>query len=171
MHYSSLFKPFKVRDLVIPNRILMAAMGNNLSGPEGIPSSRTMAYYLERAKGGVGMIITEAVAVSLTGRHRARALCLFNPAHEQGMKRLVEAIHRVGSKVAIQINHAGRLVDPRVSGGRVVAPSAIPASPGKPVPEEMNLEEIRETISAFADAARKAVELGFDAIEIQGKAN
>ncbi len=93
MRYPSLFKPFKVGDRFIPNRIVMAAMGNNLAGPEGTPSPRTMAYYLENAKGGVGLITTKAVAVGLTGKHRARARCLFDPAHEQGMKRFVEAIY------------------------------------------------------------------------------
>ena len=96
MPYSHLFKSFKVRNLVIPNRILMAAMGNNLSGTGGMVTPRTRAYYLERARGGVGMIITEAVAVNLTGRHRAGSLCLFDGSHEDGLRRLVEDIHQAG---------------------------------------------------------------------------
>ena len=168
MPYSHLFKPFKVRNLVIPNRILMAPMGNNLSGTEGIVTPRTRAYYLERARGGVGMIITEAVAVNLTGRHRAGSLCLFDSSHEDGMHRLVEDIHQAGSKVAIQLNHAGRLVDPKVSGGRIVGPSEIPAISGKTLPKALSIGEIQQTVSDFARAARKALLLGFDAVEIHG---
>ncbi len=59
MPYSHLFKAFKVKELILPNRIVMAPMGNNFSGLEGIVTPRTTAYYLERARGGVGMIITE----------------------------------------------------------------------------------------------------------------
>ena len=168
MPYSRLFKPFKVRNLVIPNRILMAAMGNNLSGTDGMLTPRTRAYYLERARGGVGMIITEAVAVNLTGRHRAGSLCLFESSHEDGMRRLVEDIHQAGSKVAIQLNHAGRLVDPKVSGGRIVGPSEIPAPLGKTLPSPLTVKEIQETVSDFARAAQRAVVLGFDAVEIHG---
>jgi 2,4-dienoyl-CoA reductase-like NADH-dependent reductase (Old Yellow Enzyme family)/thioredoxin reductase len=146
----------------------MAAMGNNLAGTDGIVTPRTRAYYLERAKGGVGMLITEAVAVNLTGRHRAGSLCLFDSSHENGMRSLVKDIHQAGSKVAIQLNHAGRLVDPKVSGGRVVGPSEIPAQPGYTPPRPLNVEEIQETVSDFARAAQVAVGLGFDAIEIHG---
>ena len=168
MSYPYLFRPFKIKDLVIPNRILMAAMGNNLSGAQGVVTPRTMAYYLERARGGVGMIITEAVAVSIAGRHRAGGLVLYDGSHEDGLRRLSETIHNVGSKVALQLNHGGRLVDPKISGGRVVAPSEIPAVPGKPVPKPLTIREIQETISDFARAAKRSVELGFDAIEIHG---
>jgi len=168
MSFTHLFKPFQVKDLVIPNRILMAAMGNNLSGTQGVVTPHTTAYYLERARGGVGMIITEAVAVSIAARHRAGGLVLYDTSHEDGLRRLAESIHNAGSKVAIQLNHGGRLVDPKISGGRVVAPSGIPAVPGKPLPQPLTIKEIKETVSDFARAAERAVELGFDAIEIHG---
>lgn len=168
MPYPRLFKQFKVRDLLIPNRILMAPMGNNLADGQGIVTPRTMAYYLERARGGVGMIITEAVAVNLIGRHRAGGLSLFDSSHEDGMGRLVEAVHHEGSKVAIQLNHGGRLVDPNVSGGRAVGPSEIPAIPRTTPPSPLTVGEIEETILDFARAAQRAVALGFDAVEIHG---
>ena len=168
MPYPHLFKSFKVRDLVIPNRILMAPMGNNLADDKGVITPRTMAYYRERARGGVGMIITEGVAVNLRGRHRAGGLCLFDPSHEDGLGRLVEAIHHEGSRVAMQLNHGGRLVDPDVSGGHIAGPSAIPAPPRTVLPRALTVMEIQETISDFARAARIAASLGFDAVEIHG---
>ncbi len=166
--YPFLFRPFKLKGLVIPNRILMAPMGNNLADPRGMVTPRTRAYYLERARGGVGMIITEAVAVNLAGRHRAGGLSLFDSSHEDGMGRLVEALHDQGSTVAIQLNHSGRLVDPNVSGGRVMGPSAIQAPPRTVLPTPFTIKEIEETISDFAQSAKRAVDLGFDAIEIHG---
>ena len=63
MPYTALFEPFEIKSLIIPNRILMSAMGNNLSDAEGLPTPLAMAYYLARARGGVGMIVTEAVPV------------------------------------------------------------------------------------------------------------
>ncbi len=168
MWYPSLFKPFKIKDLVIPNRILMPAMGTNLSDVNGCLTPRALAYYLARAKGGVGMIITEAVPVSVTGRHRAKCLCLLKSSQEAGLKQLTESIHKAGSTIAIQLNHAGRLVDPKVSGGRVVSASQIPVRPGATVPHAMTVDEIRGTIDDFARVAKKATELDFDAIEIHG---
>lgn len=152
----------------MPNRILMAAMGNNLSDAQGTLSARSLEYYLARVRGGVGMIITEAVPVSLTARHRASCLCLFLPSHEDGMRRLSEAVHREGGRICIQLNHAGRLADPEVCGGQSVGPSAVPARAGAAVPRAMSLSEIQQTIADFGRAAHKAMELGFDAIEIHG---
>ncbi len=168
MPYPFMFEPFKIKDLVVQNRIVMPSMGNNLSNAQGHLTPRAIAYYLARAEGGVGLIITEAVPVSLTGKHRAGCLCLFEPSHEEGMKRLTDAIHEAGSKVAIQLHHAGRLVNPQVSGGQIVSASEIPVRAGTPIPQALSPKAIRETISDFARAAKRALRIGFDAIEIHG---
>jgi 2,4-dienoyl-CoA reductase-like NADH-dependent reductase (Old Yellow Enzyme family) len=168
MQYPSLFQPFSIRGLEIPNRILMAPMGNNLSDAAGIITPRSCSYYAERAKGGAGMLISEAVAVNLSGRHRAGGLCLFDRSHEEGMGELVEAVHREGGRIAVQLNHGGRLCDPAVCGGVVVGPSEIQAVPGKPLPQALSIEDIRRTVSDFVTAAERAFRIGFDAIEIHG---
>ena len=168
MPYPFMFEPFKIKDLVVQNRIVMPSMGNNLSNAQGHLTPRAIAYYLARAEGGVGLIITEAVPVSLTGKHRVGCLCLFEPSHEEGMKRLTDAIHEAGSKVAIQLHHAGRLVNPQVSGGQIVSASEIPVRAGTPIPQALSPKAIRETISDFARAAKRALRIGFDAIEIHG---
>lgn len=168
MPYPFMFEPFKIKDLVVQNRIVMPSIGNNLSSAQGHLTPRSMAYYLARAEGGVGLIITEAVPVSLTGKHRAGCLCLFEPSHEKGMKRLTDAIHEAGSKVAIQLHHAGRLVNPQVSGGRIVSASEIPVRAGMSIPQALSPKAIQETISDFARAAKRSLRIGFDAIEIHG---
>jgi 2,4-dienoyl-CoA reductase-like NADH-dependent reductase (Old Yellow Enzyme family) len=167
-NFSLIFSPFTVGGLRLKNRILMAAMGNNFSHPRGTVSDRAIAYYRERAKGGTGLIITEATPVSLAGRHRGRGLCAYDDSFLPGLRRLAAAIHDHGSAIALQLHHAGRLADPDITGGPPLAPSPIPRVPGAPVPKELNQDEIQEIIIQLGQAARRAKEAGFDAVEIHG---
>jgi len=166
--FGLLFSPFTLGKLRLKNRILMAAMGNNFSHPQGSVSDRAIAYYKERAKGGAGLIITEACPVSLLGRHRGRGFCAFDDSFLPGLRRLVTSVHAAGSAIALQLHHAGRLADPEISGGLPLAPSPIPRAPGFPIPKKMSWEEIQEVIGQFGAAARRAKEAGFDAVEIHG---
>jgi 2,4-dienoyl-CoA reductase-like NADH-dependent reductase (Old Yellow Enzyme family)/NADPH-dependent 2,4-dienoyl-CoA reductase/sulfur reductase-like enzyme len=162
------FSPFSIGNLRLKNRILMAAMGNNFSHPQGTVSDRAIAYYAERARGGAGLIITEASPVSLSGRHRGRGLCAYDDSFLPGLRHLADTVHAHGSAMALQLHHAGRLADPEISGGPPLAPSPIPRGPGWSSPKEMNLEEIQEVIHQFGSAARRAKEAGFDAVEVHG---
>ena len=162
------FSPFLLGSMHLRNRIIMAAMGNNFSHPQGAVSDRAIAYYAERAEGGAGLIITEASPVSLSGRHRGRGLCAYDDSFLPGLRRLVASIHTHGSAIALQLHHAGRLADPEISQGLPLAPSPIPRGPGFPSPQEMSLEKIQEVVSQFASAARRAKEAGFDAVEVHG---
>jgi len=166
--FDSIFSPFSIGDLRLRNRILMAAMGNNLSHPGGMVSDRAIAYYTERARGGVGLIITEASPVSLSGRHRGRGLCAYDDSFLPGLRHLVASIHGHGSAIALQLHHAGRLADPEITGTPPLAPSPVPRGPGAPVPKEMNPEDIQEVITQFGSAARRAQKAGFDAVEVHG---
>ena len=163
-----LFSPFSIGCLRLKNRILMAAMGNNFSHPQGPVSNRAITYYAERARGGAGMIITEASPVALRGRHRGRSLCAYDDSFLPGLIRLTQAVHTCGSAIALQLHHAGRLSDPEIIGNRPLAPSPLPRAPEFLIPQEMNLQDIRETIAQFGSAARRAKEAGFDAVEIHG---
>ena len=162
------FSPFPLGSMHLRNRIIMAAMGNNFSHPQGAVSDRAIAYYAERAKGGAGLIITEASPVSLSGRHRGRGLCAYDDSFLPGLRRLVASIHTHGSAIALQLHHAGRLADPEISQSSPLAPSPIPRGRGFPSPQEMSLEKIQEVVSQFASAARRAKEAGFDAVEVHG---
>lgn len=165
-NFGLIFSPFTVGGLRLKNRILMAAMGNNFSHPQGTVSDRAIAYYAERARGGAGLIITEASPVSLSGRHRGRGLCAYDDSFLPGLRRLANAVHAQGSAMALQLHHAGRLADPEISGSSLLAPSPIPRGPGWSSPKEMNLEEIQEVVHQFGSAARRAKEAGFDAVEV-----
>ncbi|MBM4329616.1 MAG: FAD-dependent oxidoreductase [Deltaproteobacteria bacterium] len=164
----TIFSPFTIGSLRLKNRILMAAMGNNFSHPQGTVSDRAIAYYTERARGEAGLIITEASPVSLSGRHRGRGLCAYDDSFLPGLRRLVTSIHAQGSAIALQLHHAGRLAAPELIGSSPLAPSPISRGAGWPSPKEMNLEEIQEVINQFGSAARRAKEAGFDAVEVHG---
>jgi len=167
-HFPLIFSPFTLGSIHLRNRVIMAAMGNNFSHPQGMVSDRAIAYYTERAKGGVGLIITEASPVSLSGRHRGRGLCAYDDSFLPGLRRLVTSIHAHGSDIALQLHHAGRLADPEITRSSPLAPSPIPRGPGFPSPKEMSREEIQEVVSQFGSAARRAKEAGFDAVEVHG---
>ncbi|MDI6752963.1 MAG: NADH:flavin oxidoreductase, partial [Thermodesulfobacteriota bacterium] len=164
----TIFSPFSMGSLRLKNRIFMAAMGNNFSHPQGTVSDRAICYYTERARGGAGLIITEASPVSLSGMHRGRGLCAYDDSFLPGLRRLVTSIHAQGSAIALQLHHAGRLADPQIIGSSPLAPSPISRGAGWPSPKEMNLEEIQEVINQFGSAARRAKEAGFDAVEVHG---
>lgn len=165
--YPSVFEPFEIGSLRLRNRVIMAPMGNNLSSREGEVTSKTIAHYVRRAEGGVGMILTEAVPVSEEGKHRANCLCLYQPQHERALGELVTRVHEAGAKIGIQLHHAGALADPAVNGGRTVSASAIKIE-GRPLPEPLEEDGIRRIVGSFERAARQAVKIGFDAIEIHG---
>jgi len=166
--FTKIFSPFTAGNLHLKNRIVMAPMGNNLSSPQGMVSEEAIAYYQERAKGGAGLIITEATPVSLRGRHRGKGICVFEDSFLPGLRQLVEAVHEHKTAIALQLHHAGRLADPQLSGGVPLAPSPIPREEGGLIPNEMTQEDIQEVIVQFARAARRGKEAGFDAVEIHG---
>ena len=166
--FGMLFSPFPIGSLRLRNRIVMAAMGTNLSHPQGNVSDRAIAYYRERAKGGVGLIVTEACPVSLAGRHRGQSLCIYEDSFIPDLQRLTRAIHEEGGAIAVQLHHAGRLAYPNITGDNPLAPSPITRAPGFPVPKELSQAEIEEIISQFGIGARRAQAAGFDAVEIHG---
>ncbi|MCX5818503.1 MAG: FAD-dependent oxidoreductase [Deltaproteobacteria bacterium] len=166
--FDRLFSPFKMGDLLIKNRIVMAAMGTNFGTEDGTVSERAISYYAERAKGGAGLIVTESSPVNQRGRHRRRCLGAFDDRFIPGLRRLTDAVHEGGAAIALQLNHAGRGAGTDVTGHPPQAPSAVALIQGVPPPVEMTLDEIRQTVIDFGQMARRAKEAGFDAVEIHG---
>ena len=166
--FDTLFSSFTIGSLRLKNRILMAAMGNNFSHPDGTVSDRAIAYYTARAHGGAGLIITETSPVSLPGRHRTRGICAYDDSFLPGLRRLTAAVHSEGGAIALQLHHAGRLADPGITGVPALAPSPVARTAGGPGPKEMSPGEIETTIADFAAGARRAKRAGFDAVEVHG---
>lgn len=154
-----LFTPFTVNALEIPNRIVMSAMTRGFS-PNGVPGDDVVAYYRSRAEGGVGLIITEAVAVERPAAAELPGIPVFHTAEARaGWSAVVQAVHAVGGKIAAQLHHAGALRDAVQMGAPEIQNDE---------PNSMSEGDIETTIAAFAQAAARAKALGFDAVEIHG---
>jgi 2,4-dienoyl-CoA reductase-like NADH-dependent reductase (Old Yellow Enzyme family)/thioredoxin reductase len=167
-HFDNLFSPGVIGRLHLRNRIVMAAMGTNFGQEDGIVTNRAINYYIERARGGAGLIITESSPINHLARHRVRCLAAFEDRFIPGLRRFVDAVHENGARVALQLNHAGRVTSADIIGRTPQAPSPVPRYPGTPPPQEMTLEEIKQTIFDFGQTAHRAQEAGFDAVEIHG---
>ncbi|MBN3524635.1 NADPH dehydrogenase NamA [Paenibacillus apiarius] len=159
-----LFEPLTLRGMTIPNRIVMSPMCMYACNEDGLVNDWHLVHYTSRAVGQVGLIMVEATAVTPEGRISAQDLGIWSDEHIDGLRRLTDMVHVHGSKIGIQLAHAGR----KATVPGLIAPSAIPFSEDYALPEEMTQENIRRTIKAFADAARRAEEAGFDVIEIHG---
>ncbi|TFG81748.1 MAG: NADPH dehydrogenase NamA, partial [Erysipelotrichales bacterium] len=123
-------------------------------------------HYTNAAFGKVGLILQEASGVTPGGRITDYCLGIWDDAFIPALKEIVDEVHRNGSKIGIQLIHAGRKSE--VKDQRLVAPSAIAHSEHYPIPEELSVADIRELVKAFGEAAQRAVAIGYDVIEIHG---
>jgi 2,4-dienoyl-CoA reductase-like NADH-dependent reductase (Old Yellow Enzyme family) len=167
---STLFRPFTLGNLALPNRIVMAPMTRNMS-PGNIPSDAVVEYYRRRAAGGCGLIITEGTCVDHIAASGYPDVPYFHgEAALAGWKRVVDAVHAEGGKIAPQLWHLGAM---RKQGtppeGDVPghSPSGMNV-PGKISRHIMTQADIDDVVQAFARGALAAKELGFDAVEIHG---
>ncbi|MBU0926465.1 MAG: NADH:flavin oxidoreductase/NADH oxidase [Spirochaetes bacterium] len=170
-------RPLTLRGLELKNRIFMAPMCQ-YSARDGMPGAWHLRHYVERAIGGVALVVIEATAVSPEGRISPADLGLWSDEHRDAFAPLVAAIHEAGAKVAVQLAHAGRKAStavpwlgkglvPEADGGwEVIGPSAARFDDSYPMPREMGPGDIERVELAFAAAARRAVEAGFDAVEL-----
>lgn len=149
----------------------MPAMGTNLAKETGAVSQPMIHYYRERAKGGVGLIITEIVSIdSPQGNGTAKQLSLDANSFIAGHNELVEAVKAHGAKIIPQLHHAGRQASiENTKGLQPVAPSAIPTDPNsKILPRELTISEIEQIVEKFVKAAVRAKNAGYDGVELHG---
>jgi 2,4-dienoyl-CoA reductase-like NADH-dependent reductase (Old Yellow Enzyme family) len=171
--FDSLLQPGRIGSATIPNRIVMPAMTTRYADAEGFVTDDSLAYYRARAQGGVGLITVEMASPERAGRHRRHELGIYKDEFVPGLTRLVDEIHRYGAKASIQLGHGGGHTRVDICGEQPIAPSAI-AHPVQEVtfetiiPEAMTKERIQQTVAAFAAAARRAEQAGFDCVEIHG---
>jgi 2,4-dienoyl-CoA reductase-like NADH-dependent reductase (Old Yellow Enzyme family)/thioredoxin reductase len=165
---SSLFSPIKIKSLDLVNRAVMPPMGTNLGNPDGTVSEANLAYIKRRAMGGAGLIITEITSVHPSGLVIPNQLGAYDDRFIPGLKKISDAVHAAGCKVALQLHHAGRESLYLLQEKKAIAPSAIRSLVYGLTPREMTGEEIHEITVAFSTAARRGMEAGFDAVEIHG---
>lgn len=158
-----------IGDISVDNRVVMASMCTNMATVEGEVTDQLVAYYQERAKGGVGLIITEFICVdSPIGKYSPSQLCLHNDSLIAGHGRLTEAIHLSGSKIMAQLHHGGCFTPLRVTGQ--TKPICVSASAENipPVVQELDLEGINQIAQKFAATAKRAMAAGYDGVELHG---
>ena len=168
MKYEKLLSPITVNGMTLRSRTVMPAMGTGFGNADSTVSDRLVAYLARRARGGVGLIITEVCAVLPRGKGFGNEIGAWSDDFIPGLAKLADAVHRAGAKIALQLHHAGRETFEMAAGGIPEAPSAIPSAVLNQPCEEMSLERIAAVTDAFARAAVRAKEACFDAVEIHG---
>jgi len=163
-----LFEPFKIDTMELKNRIVMPPMGTNFSAEDGSVTKRLKNYYVERAKGGVGLIIVEGAYVEPRGKGSTRQLAVDHDNKIPGLRELATAVQANGVKVALQLFHGGRQSHSSIIGTQPVSASEVPCRLTRETPRALTAPEIEDVVEAFAEAARRAKEAGFDAVEIHG---
>jgi len=160
--YPKLFEPLNLGFTRLDNRILMGSMHTGLE--DGNKHDRLAAYFRERARGGVGLIVTGGYAPNIAGWVKPFAGMLSTRRAAKKHKTVTDTVHMEGGKIAMQILHAGRYAYHPMA----VAPSAIksPISPFKP--RELSAAGVEKQIAAFVRCAELAREAGYDGIEIMG---
>lgn len=167
---NALFQPFESEKLSLSNRVVMAPMTRSRS-PEGMPSPHMADYYARRAAADVGLVITEGVAINRPGAVDDPNVPNFWGDALPRWKEVAERVHAAGGKIFPQLWHVGAMASTRSAWSdgdpRIEGPSGLNA-PDKPLGRSMSDADIAGVISAYADAARDARELGFDGVEIHG---
>ena len=163
------FSPVRINRLELKNRAVMPAMGTGYGDSDGRVTERLTAYLARRARGGAGLIITEVCAVDPRGKGFPTEIGAWSDEFipvfgENSPTRST----REGGKVALQLHHAGRETFEAFAGAPPEAPSPIPSPTMMQPCEEMSGDRIAEVIEAYARAAGRAKEAGFDAVEIHG---
>ena len=161
-----LFTPIRIGSMEVKNRIVMAPMTTNWAPDDGTISQKMIDYWEERAKGGVGLIIFEAVTIDAAFPYIIRTVGLWDDNLIPSFKRFVDAMHAHGAKVAPQISHPGPESFSWLKGVQPVGPSPVVCKTHGQVCRELTLEEIKTIVGQYGEAARRAREAGCDAMEL-----
>jgi N-ethylmaleimide reductase len=177
-----LFQPLKLGEITVRNRLAMAPCTRQRAHVDGTPTEIMVEYYRQRA--GAGVLITEGIAPAANGTGYFFMPGLFTDAHQEGWRKVTEAVHAEGGALFGQVMHVGRLTDTLMlpPGLKPVSASAVQPDPKarhytvncprpkRPygTPHALTVAEIAEVVGQFADCARRAREAGFDGVEIHG---
>ena len=165
--YPHIFSPLTVKNMTIKNRIVMMPMGTNYGEQNGEMSFLHINYYEQRAKGGTGLIIVENASIdSPQGSNGTTQLRIDHDNYLPRLFKFCENIHRYGTKIAIQINHAGASAISSRINMQPVSASDVPSKEGGEIPRPLSREEILHIVKKYGEAAKRAQTAGFDAVEI-----
>ena len=164
--FPHLFTPLTIAGVTLRNRSVFQPHFTALGSLEGMPTADLAAYHEERARGGVGLIVTESLAIHPTGKMSARFLEAWDPAIIPGLSKVAEGVHAHGAKIFAQLTHGGHTSlehPPHI----MWAPTQMPEPSSHFSTKALDDEDIRAVIDGFGVSARNAIEAGFDGIEIK----
>jgi 2,4-dienoyl-CoA reductase-like NADH-dependent reductase (Old Yellow Enzyme family) len=164
--FAALAGGIRVGAVELRNRVVLPAMTTGFASPEGFLTERCSAYYLARSRGGVGLIIVEPAAVSMAARHVGRSLLLSNDRFVQMHTRLCETLHAEGTKVFVQLMHAGAKTSMHLTGTSLVSPSGQSDLDFQEPALELSAEQIGDIVAEFVSAASRASLAGYDGVEL-----
>jgi 2,4-dienoyl-CoA reductase-like NADH-dependent reductase (Old Yellow Enzyme family)/thioredoxin reductase len=166
---NKLLEPGYIKNLKIKNRVSMGPMEKQWGDRVGNVTQPYIDYMVERAKNDVGMITMESTFIDPVGRGNIFQLGLWSDSNIPSHRRLTDALHEHGTIAVTELQHAGRNAATFKTGFQPVAPSAIPCEiSGGYLPREMTLDDIRDVIQKYADAARRARDAGYDMVTLHG---
>ncbi|MFB6933255.1 alkene reductase [Streptomyces chartreusis] len=172
---TTLFTGYRLGDLLLPNRVVMAPMTRVRAAAGGLATPSMALYYAQRAT--AGLIVTEGVQPNLIGQSNPGTPGLHTDDQVAAWRTVTDAVHTNGGRVFAQIMHGGRVSHPDTTGMQPVGPSAVAAvgevfTPSgrqpAPTPRALDTAEVPEHVRSYADAARRAVDAGFDGVELHG---
>ena len=164
--FPHLFTPLTIAGVTLRNRSVFQPHFTALGSLEGMPTADLAAYHEERARGGVGLIVTESLAIHPAGKMSARFLEAWDPAIIPGLSKVAEGVHAHGAKIFAQLTHGGHTSlehPPHI----MWAPTQMPEPSSHFSTKALDDEDIRAVIDGFGVSARNAIEAGFDGIEIK----
>ncbi|HJQ46473.1 MAG TPA: NADPH-dependent 2,4-dienoyl-CoA reductase [Amycolatopsis sp.] len=159
--YPRLLEPAIIGNLHLPNRMIMGGMHTRLDTLDR-PTERVAAFFVRRARGGAGLMVTNGISPNSAGRMDHDSAILDRASNLDEYRAITDAVHDAGGRIAVQLLHAGRYG----KHDRCVGPSDVPARINKFVPRRLCTDEVWETIADFAAAAELAKQAGFDGVEI-----
>jgi len=162
-----LFKPFSLGAIRLANRFVFPPIKLGYGGPDGTVTERQLLFYRHMAQDGPALVILEPVSVTPEGKEHPRQLCVHLPESADQLKKIVDVIHNENRLACLHLNHAGAAANPKVIGGKPKAPSVLTCPTHGQASEPLSEEEATTIVSAYRSAAGKAMEAGFDLIEVQ----
>ncbi|MFJ1749197.1 alkene reductase [Streptomyces sp. NPDC088116] len=172
---TTLFTSYQLGGLTLPNRVVMAPMTRVRAAAGGLATPSMATYYAQRAT--AGLIVSEGVQPSVIGQSNAGTPGLHTDEQVESWRPVTAAVHANGGRIFAQIMHGGRVSHPDTTGMRPVGPSAVPAVGDAftptgpqplPTPRALDTAEVAEHAQSYADAAGRAVDAGFDGVELHG---
>jgi len=172
---TNLLHPHRLGELTLPNRVVLAPMTRARAAAGGLATPSMATYYAQRAT--AGLIVTEGVQPSLLGQSSPGTPGLHTAEQTDSWRQVTAAVHANGGRIFAQVMHSGRVAHPDTTGVQPVGPSAVAAvgdvftSTGPqpaPIPRALDTAEVPEQARSYAQAARRAVDAGFDGVELHG---